>query len=165
MKKKSAVTRHLSSASVRGLIGLLLVLVLAACAAPAPKKEVLTLSLQATADVNPDLQGRPSPVVVHILELKSTEQFNSLDYMSLTDPSGSALGSDLVNRSQVVLSPGTTHATTLELDPAVTSIGFVAGYRDIDNATWRLAVPITQGQTMSINVTLGQVQMTAAPAN
>jgi len=164
MKKQPSVTRSSTGSAVRALICLFLALALAACAS-APKKEVLTLSLQATADVNPDLQGRPSPVVVHILELKSTEQFNSLDYMSLTDPNGASLGADLVNRSQVVLSPGGTHATTLELDPAVTSIGFVAGYRDIDNATWRLAVPITQGQTKSVNVTLGQVQMTAAPAN
>lgn len=145
-----------------GLSGLLfLALVLAACAS-APKKATLTLSAQATADVNPDLEGRPSPIILHIMELKSAELFNSLDYMGLADPSGGALGTDLVNRSQVVLSPGAARQIPMELDAATTAIGLVAGYRNMDNATWRQVVPITQGKTSSVTVTLGQAQLSAS---
>lgn len=149
-----------AGASVRILSMILLALTLAACASGPPPKEVLTLTVTAAADVNPDLQGRPSPVVVQILELKSLEQFNSLDYMSLADAAGSALGADVVNRNQMVLSPGASRSQELELDEATSAIGFIAGYRDLDNATWRQAVPIVQGQTASITVNLGQVQMT-----
>ncbi|NOR19510.1 MAG: type VI secretion system lipoprotein TssJ, partial [Xanthomonadales bacterium] len=35
----------------------------------APKREEVGLQISATADVNPDLQGRPSPIILHVLEL------------------------------------------------------------------------------------------------
>ena len=161
MQPSSAATPPTNNSAIaRRLIAALLAALLAACAGGPPKKEPMMLTLQAAAEVNPDLQGRPSPVVVQILELKSLELFNSLDYMSLSDPSGAALSADLLNRNQVVLSPGASRQMELELDASTQAIGLIAGYRDIDNATWRQAVPISPGETKSITVNLGQAQMT-----
>ena len=143
------------------LIGLLAVAIaglLGACAG-APKREALGMQVTATADVNPDMQGRPSPVILHIMELNSTEQFNRLDYMGLTQPSGSALGSELLSKNRLVLQPGESKELPMELNPMTTAIGLVAGYRDIDNATWRKVVPITQGDTKGISITLEQTQI------
>lgn len=145
------------------LVGLL-ACVLAACAG-APKKEKLGITLQATEDVNPDQQGRPSPIVVHVLELKSAEQFNSLDYRSLTDPSNAALAADLVNRHQEVLAPGGSKMLDLQLEAGTTAIGLVAGYRDIDHADWRKVVPIAAGSTKSVTVVLEQFTVNATTAN
>jgi type VI secretion system protein VasD len=131
---------------------------LSACAG-APKRENVDMQITATIDVNPDMQGRPSPVILHILELNSTEQFNRLDYMSLTQPSGAALGPDLLGKNQMVLQPGETKALPMELNPLTTAIGLVAGYRDIDNAVWRTSVAITQGDTKGISITLEQQQI------
>ena len=39
------------------------------------------------------------------------------------------------------------------------AIGLVAGYRDIDNAAWRKIVPVTQGETKGISITLEQTQI------
>jgi len=131
---------------------------LSSCAG-APKRENLDMKVNATADVNPDMQGRPSPIILHIMELNSTEQFNRLDYMSLTQPSGAALGSELLGKNQMVLQPGETKALPMELNPMTTAIGLVAGYRDIDNAAWRKSIPITQGDTKGISITLEQTQI------
>jgi type VI secretion system protein VasD len=133
---------------------------LSACAG-APKRENLGLQISATADVNPDMQGRPSPIILHVMELNSTEQFNRLDYMGLTQPSGAALGPELLGKNQVVLQPGESRALPLELNPMTTAIGLVAGYRDIDNAVWRKIVPINQGKTKGISITLEQTQIVA----
>lgn len=143
------------------LAGLTIMTLLLVACASAPKKESLTVNVQATADVNPDLQGRPSPIIVHVMELKSAELFNSLDYMGLTNASGTGLGADLIGRSQLVLSPGESRLIPLELDAATTHIGLVAGYRNIDNATWRQAVPIVQGKSRTVSVSLSQAQLTA----
>jgi len=126
---------------------------LSGCGA-APKREVVGLQISATADVNPDLQGRPSPIILHVLELSSEEQFNRLDYVSLTQSSGAALGPDLLGKTRLVLSPGGNSPLPLELNPQTTFIGLVAGYRDLDNATWRTSIPISQGDTKGINITL-----------
>jgi len=120
----------------------------------APKRENVGLQISATADVNPDLQGRPSPIILHVLELNSEEQFNRLDYMSLTQSSGAALGPDLLGKTRLVLSPGDNRNLPLELNPQTTFIGLVAGYRDIDNAAWRTSVPVTQGDTKGISIML-----------
>jgi len=134
--------------------------VLSACAG-APKRENLGLQISATADVNPDMQGRPSPIILHVMELNSTEQFNRLDYMGLTQPSGAALGAELLGKNQVVMQPGDSKTLPLELNPMTTAIGLVAGYRDIDNAVWRKTIPITQGKTKGISISLEQTQIVA----
>lgn len=138
---------------VRGAALAVCVAVLAGCAG-APKPESVGIQISASSDVNPDLQGRPSPVILHIMELNSEEQFNRLDYMSLTQPSGAALGQDLLDKSRLILSPGDSQQLPLELNSQTTFIGLVAGFRDIDNAVWRTSLPIVQGKTKSISVTL-----------
>jgi len=132
--------KNISQASILGLMAVAIVLMLSACAG-APKKEKLGLTITASADVNPDMQGRPSPVILHILELSSAEQFNSLDYVSLAQ-SSTAAGPALLGKKQEVLQPGSSRELPLELNPQTTVIGLVAGYRDIDNAIWRTSVPI-----------------------
>jgi type VI secretion system protein VasD len=137
----------------------LCVVLLSACGG-VPKRENIGLQISATSDVNPDLQGRPSPIILHVFELNSEEQFNRLDYMSLTQSSGAPLGPDLLGKTRLVLSPGDTQPLPLELNPQTTFIGLVAGYRDIDNAAWRISVPILQGKTKGITVTLEQQSIT-----
>ena len=149
----------------RATLVLLLCLTLAACGGGGtPKPEGLVVKVTAMDDVNPDLQGRPSPIVLHIFELSSAESFNSLDYLGLTSNSGMALGADRLNGNQTVIAPGGFKALELQLDERTSAIGLVAGYRDIDNATWRRAVSIVPGETAEINVQLGQFQMTAVAA-
>ena len=104
------------------LISLLMVassILLSACAGAPPPPEPTTLDMQisASVDVNPDMQGRPSPIILHIIELNSTEQFNRLDYMSLTQPTGAALGPELLGKNQLVLQPGNSQALPMELNP------------------------------------------------
>jgi len=146
------------------LLTIALVGLLSACAG-APKRENLGLQISATADVNPDMQGRPSPIILHVMELNSAEQFNRLDYMGLTQPSGSALGPELLGKNQVILQPGESKTLPLELNPMTTVIGLVAGYRDIDNAVWRKTIPITQGKTKGLSITLEQTQIVATVAD
>lgn len=141
-----------------------LALLIAACGG-APTKEALNVSIQAAEDVNPDLQGRPSPIVVYLIELKSVDAFNSLDFTGLTAASGSALGADRLDSTQTVVSPGGTPFLELEIDPGTTAIGVVAGYRDIDNANWRQAVPVSPGDTDTIVVRLGQFQLSTSTQN
>jgi len=146
------------------LISLLAVAVLgllSACAG-APKRENLGLQISTTADVNPDMQGRPSPIILHVMELNSTEQFNRLDYMGLTQPSGAALGAELLGKTQVVLQPGESKTLPMEINPMTTAIGLVAGYRDIDNAAWRKTIPIIPGKTKRLSITLEQTQIVAS---
>lgn len=157
MKQNKVVTMNPKTSLARLLIVSILmaatIILLSSCGG-APKRENVGLQINATADVNPDQHDRPSPIILHVLELNSEEQFNRLDYMSLTQSSGAALGPDLLGKTRLVLSPGDNRQMPLELNPQTTFIGLVAGYRDIDNAAWRKSIAITQGDTKGIHITL-----------
>jgi len=165
--KPTAISRSSSQAAIssclrfvaRGVVIGMCLGLLAGCAGT-PKPAKVDAQVTASSDVNPDLQGRPSPVILHIFELNSQEQFNRLDYMSLTQPSGAALGPDLLSKTQLILSPGDSQQLPLELNAQTTFIGLVAGFRNIDNAVWRTTVPVVQGSTKGVNVALTKQSIT-----
>lgn len=134
-------------------------LCLAACGG-APKKHGLEVRISASADVNPDLESRASPVILHVLELTATDEFNRADYFSLTQEGTPALGAAVVQSTEIILTPGAEKALNLELDEKVAYLGFVAGYRDIDNSRWRITEPVRPGKTSRVTVNLGRDQVT-----
>src|SRR5690554_4053408 len=66
----------------------------------------LDLRLTAAADLNPDLSGRPSPLVVRLYELKAPAIFQNADFFSLYEYDREALGLDLVKTEELLLTPG-----------------------------------------------------------
>lgn len=146
------------------VIASVLLVNLAACGGM-PKKKELEIRIKASAEVNPDLDSRPSPIILHVLELTAIDEFNRADYFSLTRDDAAALGSDILNKSEYILTPGTSTVASLELDPAVIYLGFVAGYRDIDSSLWRLSQEIKPGKTDWISLTLERDRLSITEVN
>ncbi|MEA3117960.1 MAG: type secretion system protein VasD [Paraburkholderia sp.] len=120
-------------------------LMLAACASRAPKpKEPLQLDLtiRAATNVNLNDQGRATPIVVRIYELKTDGAFNAADFYSLQDKDKTELADDLVKRDQFRLRPGEQARVTRTADPASTTLGITAAYRDLPHAVWRTVHPM-----------------------
>ena len=61
-----------------------------------PEDVKLKGNIVAAADSNPDINGRPSPVVIAVYQLKSPDGFLNGDFFSVYDPKGAALGEDLL---------------------------------------------------------------------
>lgn len=146
------------------LILTLAALLLAACGG-APKKETLEVQITATSDVNPDLQSRPSPVILHMLELSAIDEFNRASFFELTENDAAALGGDVLNKTEIILTPGGSKTTALNLGPQVAYLGFVVAYRDIDNARWRLSQEVVPGKTDSIVVNVGRQRISVVEVN
>lgn len=111
-----------------------------ACGKPSPP--LLRGSIKTDAGLNPDLRGRPSPVVVRVYELKSVTAFNSADFFSLFEKEQEALGGDLVGREEYQLRPGENRPYQRQLQPDTKFIGVVAAFRDLENSRWKQAVPV-----------------------
>ncbi|MEM5459250.1 type VI secretion system lipoprotein TssJ [Paraburkholderia phytofirmans] len=128
------------------VIALAFACALTACVSSDPKmaKEPvkLELSVVASAGVNPDDQKRAAPIVVRIYELKTDGVFNSADFFSLQDKDKTALADDLVTRQQFQLRPGESKSIKTRADPATTSVGILAAYRDLPNSVWRAVYPL-----------------------
>src|SRR5687767_3676763 len=92
------------------------VLAITSCAsAPKPPKPARTrLTVAAAPDSNPDANGRPSPVVVRVYQLKADTAFKGADFFALFDDEMKVLGPELIGRSEYTLAP--SERRTMELD-------------------------------------------------
>lgn len=116
-------------------------LVLSACASsgePKPKEPIrLDMRVNARPDVNPGDRGRAAPIVVRIYELKNDGAFNAADFFTLQTRDKTVLADDVVERDELQLRPGEHQTLVRRPDPATTTIGVIAAYRDLPNAVWR----------------------------
>ena len=121
---------------------------LAACASAPPKPQPLNVKLNivVSADVNPDAQNRPSPVVVRIFQLKDDGPFKDSDFFALYDKEEATLAASLVSRVEYELAPGETRSVDYSVSPDARFIGVIAAYRNIRDAQWRtLTGPAEKG--------------------
>ena len=117
-------------------------LFIAACAST-PKPTSIKISLHAQPNVNPDLHGRASPVVVKFLELKSVAAFEAADFFSISDAEQKVFGSEMVNSELFQLRPGETLQLDRPLQPETRYIAVVAAFRDLEHSQWRASVAVS----------------------
>lgn len=129
-------------------MALVAVALLAGCAkapiVPPPPPVVVSIDLSATPQVNPDVDGRASPIVIRVYELPDAGAFSEADFFALWNQESQVLASTPAKRHEFILAPGGSAASELKLEPSVQQIGIAAAYRDIRGATWRALVPVSQ---------------------
>jgi type VI secretion system protein VasD len=138
-------------------------LALPGCGGPKPPG-VVTLVMVGSADQNPDVSGKPSPVAVRIYQLTATAKFERGDVFALTEHEQQTLGQDDAGSQEFVLSPGETQTKTFELKPGVQAVGVVVLYRDIDQAQWRAVAPVATSGPTKLLLSVGKLAITLKPA-
>lgn len=103
---------------------------------------VLHGSITAGPTTNPDINGRPSPIVVRVYELRSLNAFNGADFFSLFEKEQETLSSDLLGREEYQLRPAETRQYQRQLQPDTKFIAVAAAFRDLENSRWRQAAPL-----------------------
>lgn len=145
----------------------LLLLVVAGCGSRPPKPTVAELELRAAEDLNPDVNGRPSPLRVRLYELKSASGFMSADFFTLYERDKELLGADLLVREEIQVEPGMQKAVTRKLNPEAKYIAVLAPYRDIEKASWRASLePRPKGlkRVSRVTLQLDRLAVTLLPA-
>ncbi|HAS8597343.1 TPA: type VI secretion system lipoprotein TssJ [Vibrio vulnificus] len=117
------------------------------------------LEIKTGFNVNPDMNGRPSPVVVYVLELTSDTLFTSQDFFSLYENTAQTLGPDLVNKTELYLSPGKNTLYESTMKPSVEYIGIVVAYRDIENANWRKVIKVDRKGYNTYELSLDELSL------
>jgi type VI secretion system protein VasD len=107
----------------------------------ADKVKVKT-EITAAADLNPDRNGRPSPVVLLMFQLKAIDAFKNADYFSLSDPDAAIIAADMIERTELSLQPGEVRPFEAEFDEEARYVGFVTSFRDVERAEWRAIVEL-----------------------
>jgi type VI secretion system protein VasD len=144
--------------------GLLISLLVSGCSVLSPYSKLTKLDLQLTASerLNPDLNGRPSPIVVRLFELKNPVSFENADFFSLYESAKKTLAPDLVANEEMELRPGQVVNLKLSVHTESRYVGVLAAYRDLSDAQWRYVIKVTpDGQTQTA-LTLDQQGVTNA---
>ncbi|MDP2713483.1 type VI secretion system lipoprotein TssJ [Rheinheimera sp.] len=100
------------------------------------------LHFRVAQDINPDLDGRPSPVIIKVYELASKTVFENQDFFALYDNPEVILRTDLLKKDELVFEPGQRTEYRMTLQPATRAVAVVAAYRDIEGARWRAVVDV-----------------------
>ncbi|MCM8857366.1 MAG: type VI secretion system lipoprotein TssJ [Candidatus Thiodiazotropha sp.] len=119
-------------------LGLLYLFLMIGCSSVSSVK----VSMNADNSVNPDINGRPSPIVARIYELKSLSVFNNADFFNLFEQDVALLGEEMLMRDELHFQPGEVKTLTRDLQPDTRFVGVIGAYRDIENATWRRSIEI-----------------------
>lgn len=122
---------------VRMALGSIMAAALLIACASQPKADKARMTVSAAADVNPAADGRPSPIVVRIYQLKEDAKFSNADFFALFDNDQQALGADLLAREEVELTPGEQRKVEFVVMGEAKYVAVMAAYRDIRNAQWR----------------------------
>lgn len=164
-------------ATTRMLVLLTALFLLCACGGKKadPEREPVELELVflAEKDMNPNLKGRPSPLAVRVFELNGTALFEESDYFSLQTDAKAVLAEELAAITQsFVIRPGSRKEIRKPATPGATALGIIAGYRNIDGATWQVVHPLplppevgwfTSAPRVRLNIRLTESDMHVTP--
>lgn len=150
-----------------GCVGVLCLL-LNGCGATEAVSDVFTtitkadIVVQASNNVNPDINGRPSPILIRIYQLKSSVAFNNADFFALYDRDVAELGADYVARDDLDLKPGESKPLERRFSDDTRYLGIIAAYRNIDSTVWKKVIEIEPDSNSEILVLLNDkgVQIT-----
>jgi type VI secretion system protein VasD len=118
------------------------------------------LSVNIRNDVNPDDDGRASPVVVRVFMLADDRQFAREDFLNLYENAESRLGKDLLDT--VILkefAPGEQRVEELPLTPEVKYIGLLAEFVQYQKADALMVLPITDHKKNSYQIALADTRI------
>tara|TARA_R110001599_G_scaffold57631_12_gene158710 strand:- start:10077 stop:10580 length:504 start_codon:yes stop_codon:yes gene_type:complete len=155
---------HMTPSSVVAL-GICL-LALAGCSTLSPYSDLtkLDLTLEGSAELNPDLSGRPSPIVLRLMALKHPVAFENSDFFSLYQRPREALAPDLLTVEELELRPGEIRELKLSVEEGTRYVGVVAAYRNLPETSWRFVIPVEEQEATQIALSLDDKGIRELPA-
>lgn len=155
------IVNKLPSRSITLIIALLMAAVISGCFSkdpPAPAT-IINAEVLASDAINPDGEGRPSPIVVRLYELKNLGTFNTIEFFPLYNEEAATLGDDLVYSEEFILIPGGKKLFTRTPAADTQYLAVIAAFRDIDQATWKAAVPIPAERVTNLIIQLDSLSV------
>jgi type VI secretion system protein VasD len=138
-------------------------LALAGCGGKPPPPAVLTLTIIGGADQNPDQNQHATVVAVRLYQLTATGKFESIDVYTLIGQEAAALGGDEAGPSeQFLLAPGQTLTETRAIKPDVVAAGIAVLFRQINQSTWKLVLPLAASGTTKATLRVSGLTATVA---
>ena len=142
----------------RFLVSLTACALLGACSQLSPYSDLtkLDLTLNASDQLNPDLNGRPSPLVLQLVELSHATAFEQADYFDLQQRPAAMLAPDLLAMEEMELRPGEQRHFKIAAGAEAKHLGLIAAYRDLPNTRWRIRLDVQPGARNQFTLALDE---------
>ncbi|WP_198014445.1 type VI secretion system lipoprotein TssJ [Methylobacter marinus] len=127
-----------------------------------PEPFMVELNLAATNELNPDIEGRASPLVIRIYQFESIAAFNNSDFFALYENDQAQVGKDIKYREELEIRPGQKISDKQERQPGARYIAVLAAFRDLDQAQWKAFIEMKADQNEVFTVNLDKTSVSIA---
>jgi len=120
----------------------------------------LAINLQAAANINPNVEGKPSPVEVRIYQLSDSQAFSQADFIQLYNDAQGVLKAELLIARQLAsVLPNESRKEVIPMAAETKYIGVIAGFADYREAKNKVIYqPVVLGSSV-INIHLDGVNL------
>jgi type VI secretion system protein VasD len=108
----------------------------------------IEVALEASARLNPDLDGTPLPTVVRLYQLAALERMEQADFQALWDRPTEVLAQDMLAARELTLFPGNAQRVPVQLRPEVRFLAAMAVVRQPTGNQWRALLPLPESARM-----------------
>lgn len=124
-------------------IFLLVLFLLAGCTSNGSHEpRPLPTTIVSNSNINPNYEGRPSPLVVVVYQLSSTAAFDSLDFLELYRQAKTSLDADLISKDEFEIAPNQTKNFMLFIDAKTQYLGIIGAFSQVDSSIWRQKIKL-----------------------
>lgn len=147
--------KHQSAYLIYTLLLLFSVLLSACSSLPLEPKSTMTYTIAASSDINPDIHGQASSVVVKVMQLANVGNFNNAGYETIFTGRDNELGNAFIAMEEHLVDPDSTQTFKLELSKRTQFLGVAVGYRRVDSVTWKTVLSLPKKSFLDPRSLLG----------
>ncbi len=103
----------------------------------------LEIRFKVDADVNPDEDGRPSPLFIRMYQLKSAKTFSRANFIDIYERDKEVLGEDMISVHKLRrIKPGESRSKNFVLSKEARYIGLFAEFLRFKNSSYKILLPV-----------------------
>jgi type VI secretion system protein VasD len=119
---------------------------------PPPEPTRVVLEFEAAGDINPNPEGRASPLVLRIYQLKSYPVFRNADFFSLYEKDDDVLARDLLSKQEILLKPNEKRTVFFEAETDTLAVGVTGLFMNFERIQWKAAAGVPPNKTSVIHI-------------
>lgn len=129
-------------------MGIMLCTFLCGCAS----SDHFSLVFKSDQEINPDINGRSSPLDVHVYQLIDSKKFMQVNFFDLYNDAKLALGEDLLEERRLEIKPNQEVKIDFPDNLKSKDLGFLFAYHDLEGAKWREVVTQSNNSPLYIDL-------------